>query len=243
MSITIEEALEEVLRDAKGLILDIGCGRGGSIKHLLEQEIDSSFIIGLDIDIERLSEASNEFRELERVDLVYSSSSHLPFRGESLDTVSCILLFHELFRDLVKPTLEEASRVLRRSGLFIVADKIWVKADSPREDLPLLTEKVYHKAVYYARGHRKWGVQKPESLIEAVTSTGFRLSRSLFASSKILEPEEFFKFWGKDTYKMLEEINSEMHRDEILRGIDKIKDIASKYGYGPTRFLIAIFRK
>lgn len=238
----LEQALRAIFRELKGVVLDIGCGTGRNIELLKRASPRLTHVIGLDVDIVRLKKALKLISS-EMASLICSSASALPLRSRSVDTVITTLMFHELSEELVDPTLREVLRVLKEEGEFIVVDKIAFKPSSPSEELTLLTEETYHRALLYAKGIKTWGLRKERELIEKVSTKGFKLSSKLRVRGKALKPEEFLNMWGKETLNLLSEVNDTERKREIEGLVDRIKYVASRHGYGPSRILIAIFRK
>jgi len=240
--ISLEQALESIFKGLRGIVLDIGCGTGRNIKLLEKVSPRLTCIIGLDIDIVKLRRALKLISG-EITSFICGSTSSLPLRSQSVNVITTTLMFHELSGELVDPTLCEVWRVLKEEGKFIVADKIMFKPSSPSEELTLLTEKAYHRALLYAKGIKTWGLRRERELIEKVSTKGFRLSSKLKARGKVLKSEEFLNMWGKETLRLLSEIDNIEKKKDIESLVNKIKRIASKHEYGPSRILVAVFRK
>lgn len=92
--------------DNNSYILDIGCGNG-YYTYNIANDLECS-VIGLDISKTMINEASK--KKLNNLNYVVSSSSHLPFKDNSIDViVSC-------FSPL---DLNEVKRVLKNNGKII----------------------------------------------------------------------------------------------------------------------------
>jgi ubiquinone/menaquinone biosynthesis C-methylase UbiE len=100
-----------------GEVLDVGCGTGQFIGILLECLGSFSSFTGVDVDVESLAEArenypGNNYRFLE------SGSDNLPFENECFDLVSISKALHHV-EDPVA-TLDEMKRVLKPGGYLII---------------------------------------------------------------------------------------------------------------------------
>jgi len=151
--ISLEQALESVFKEFKGIVLDIGCSTGRNIKLLIRVTPRLTHVIGLDINITKLKGAL-EYIPRGAVSLICSSASILPLRDQSIDVITATLMLHELSEELVNPTLDEVLRVLKKRDKLVIADKVMFKPSSPSEELTLLTEEVHRKALLYAKGIR-----------------------------------------------------------------------------------------
>jgi ubiquinone/menaquinone biosynthesis C-methylase UbiE len=98
-------------------ILDVGCGTGILLPHLLEFCSPSTRILELDYAEAMLRENARKSAQA-RVGRACGDAAHLPFRAETFDHVLCFgILPH--FADL-PATLEELFRVLRPAGTLAV---------------------------------------------------------------------------------------------------------------------------
>jgi len=116
------------------IILDLGCGTGRDSIHLAK---NGSHVIGLDAAHSGLLLAQKRIVALEsRISLVESDSRVLPFPDMFFDGVYCFGLLHEFVdestKDDVNRTLKEIRRVLKPTGMAVVA----VSAGDPEKGLP-----------------------------------------------------------------------------------------------------------
>jgi SAM-dependent methyltransferase len=96
-------------------VLDVGCGTGGLLHHLLDRR---GRAFGLDLSQVALQFARQ--RGLEQ--LIQGSATALPFAGESFDVVTALdLLYHRWVED-DEAALAECCRVLRPGGWLLVTD-------------------------------------------------------------------------------------------------------------------------
>lgn len=115
----VEAALQAVLGESLGDLLDIGTGTG-RIAELLSA--DAATVTGLDNSTEMLRLARARLQNLpaERLDLVQGDFAALPFPPAAFDTV----VFHQVLHYAQEPerVLAEAARVTRPGGTIAVVD-------------------------------------------------------------------------------------------------------------------------
>lgn len=101
-------------------ILDLGCGYGRLMKHLVGV---SDRVIGLDVAPEPLNEA---MKLMETVDaagkwtLVLGDGERIPLPDDSVDRVICVHVFQHLPRALAAMLMKEIHRVLTPNGIAAV---------------------------------------------------------------------------------------------------------------------------
>lgn len=98
-------------------LLDVGCGRGGSIKWI-QQQYDPGFIVGLDITEPHIAfcQAANRHPN---TCFAVGDAENLPFGKETFDTVLC-LESSGAFVDMER-FFDEVHRVLEPGGAFLYA--------------------------------------------------------------------------------------------------------------------------
>jgi ubiquinone/menaquinone biosynthesis C-methylase UbiE len=114
---TVQETLHRLDLSSHQRILDLGCGTGTLIQHLLHLAPEAE-IVGLDPSAEMLSVARHKLPQ--SVELRVGSADHLPFPNESFDLVISTNAFH-YFRSPAQ-AIQEAKRVLRPKGHLIITD-------------------------------------------------------------------------------------------------------------------------
>ena len=97
-------------------LLDIGCGTGWLINSLAKQR--SAQYFGLDISENMLQRAKD--KNIPNATFVIGSSDDLPYEDEMFDIVTCVQSFHH-YPDS-KKAMQEAYRVLKKGGLYILSD-------------------------------------------------------------------------------------------------------------------------
>lgn len=114
---TIGETLNRLEIEPGERILDLGCGTGVLIQHLL-QIAPKIQIIGIDSSAEMLEIAKQKLPE--SVELKVGSADNLPFPSNYFDVVVSTSAFH-FFRD-PSQVLQEAKRVLKPNGRLVITD-------------------------------------------------------------------------------------------------------------------------
>lgn len=236
----LKDALEAVCR---GVVIDLGCGHGRSTE-LISRGCPGSLVIGIDLDCPRVSDARKRLEESASIGLVCGDASELPFRSSSIGSAVALLTLHEVDSDRVELLLREVHRVLREKGLFLVVVKVLTEFRSPAEELTVLTEVAYHKARELAYGEKAWGVRRSRELMETVEKAGFKtLKQEEVYAGRHIPPEEFLRSWGRDTLRILNTLSPGWEREELEQLVKRIKATAARHGYGPARFLVALFAK
>lgn len=109
-------ALNMILKCVEGKkVLDLGCGTGRGIKHLYD--FKAAEVYGVDVSKKMLEIAKKKFKNAH---FLLADSEKLPFEDESFDVITGLFLIVHL-GDL-KKTFDEAYRVLKKSGIFILSN-------------------------------------------------------------------------------------------------------------------------
>lgn len=103
-----------------GDIVDVGCG-SGTLAIEAAKRFPGSNISGVDVDPRMLKQARKK-PGCQRITLVHSSATELPFNDQTVDTVLCSLLLHHLESEEKLAALLEAGRILRPGGILLLAD-------------------------------------------------------------------------------------------------------------------------
>lgn len=100
-------------------LLDIGCGKGGTVRHLRQKW--GVNVTGIDVDSEAIKLGREHFQETENLELlVVGNSKELPFQREELDGILYECSFSKM--EEADQALEEGSRVLKSGGYLILSD-------------------------------------------------------------------------------------------------------------------------
>lgn len=100
-------------------VLDIGCGTG---THLSLYQKAGCKTFGIDLSPAMLNVARKKLGVAALAALTLGDASRMPFPDESFDLVTAMLMFHAMPAALRSPVLNEAKRVVKRSGRFLVID-------------------------------------------------------------------------------------------------------------------------
>lgn len=155
----IRKVEKNFIKNASGLILDIGCGTG---YHLTENSI------GIDPSIEMLKEAKSS-------KVMQANAEDLPFHDNSFDSILC--LFTVLNLCDYNKVIKEMNRVLKKDGLvFLSVTSVWDRVNKPlikRFGNPVPRMKNVRIENYRLRFH----LFNKKELVELFKSNGFRLER------------------------------------------------------------------
>jgi ubiquinone/menaquinone biosynthesis C-methylase UbiE len=98
-------------------VLDIGCGTG---THLEIYQKAGCKVVGIDASSSMLEVARAKLTG--RAELHLGDASHMPFPHESFDLVLAMFMLHEIPAPIRPSVINEAKRVTKRSGRFLVID-------------------------------------------------------------------------------------------------------------------------
>jgi len=237
----INELIKEYL--CRGMrVIDIGSGSGNSMRLITDSCRSAAYVVGVDLNLERLLRAKTLLNN-RLVDFIPCDAARLPLRDESLGAASMILTLHEVEENSVEDVISEVWRVLRKGATVLFVDKISFKPSRPSEELTLLTEDVYHKALEYVERVKLFGLRRLEEYISVFEERGFTLVVSDVVDGEYVDGEKFLSSWGRDTMRLLERVNDNAKISELRKLISRIRFIGSKFGYGPAKFLVAVLSK
>ena len=122
-------ALAEIAREMKGRdqrevrLLDLACGTGRFLRETM-RAFPRLQAMGLDLSPNYAERAREMVAPWAHVDVIEGQAEVLPLEDESLDMIVSIYLFHELPEKIRGKVIDEAARVLKPGGAFIVADSL-----------------------------------------------------------------------------------------------------------------------
>ncbi len=101
-------------------VVDIGCGTGRHIRHLLER--GAAPVVGVDFSFEMLLQATLKFNDC-NVQLTQAHMEEIPLQDDSFDLgIVSLALSH--VQD-IRPTLHEIKRLLKPGGKLLITDLHW----------------------------------------------------------------------------------------------------------------------
>jgi len=223
------------------VILDIGSGFGRHTR--LIYEVCDCYVVGIDIEFDKLLKAKDLCKDC-IIDFICGDIACLPIRSSSIHGIVSILVLHEVEESKINDVIREVWRILVDGASFLVIDKVLEKYGNPAEELVFLTELAYHKAIEYVYRAKLWGLRKVEELVKRIVSRGFNVKYfDKIILGKWISGDEFLKHWGKKTLELLKKISNEDRRREIEGLVNKIRNTAKVYGYGPVRVVAIVFEK
>ena len=98
-------------------VLEVGCGDGRSLKDVLKI---TPYIVGVDNDPIAVEHATKNFRRYPQVKILLAEGSHLPFKANLFNCVTCIGTFTNLGKQKFK-VLSEMKRVTKLKGKLIIS--------------------------------------------------------------------------------------------------------------------------
>ena len=129
-------------------VLDVGCGTGHLLKMLGAALPTEAKLFGLDLSPHYIARAREVLpRDLD-VSLVCDDAEKLPFLDASFDAVTSIYLVHEVPKEVRARILREMARVVRPSGLVVVADSVQL-VDAPELEREILAFPARFHEPYY----------------------------------------------------------------------------------------------
>jgi ubiquinone/menaquinone biosynthesis C-methylase UbiE len=112
----MKPVMNTIAEDRRMMVLEVGCGQGGSTETLLKL-LPSAFITATDVDDEQICLAERRLSD-KRLEFLVEHASEMSFDDDSFDLVLGFNLLHHVpaWRKAVK----EAARVLKPGGRYIV---------------------------------------------------------------------------------------------------------------------------
>ncbi len=131
-------------------ILDIACGTGNSLT-LINRAIPEASLYGVDLSPAYLRKANENLADIKgRVpaQLLQANAEALPFVDNFFEATTSTFLFHELPAEARQNVIDEAFRVTKPGGVFVICDSIQ-KIDAPEFE-PLMDNfpAMFHEPYY-----------------------------------------------------------------------------------------------
>ncbi|MGB3574133.1 MAG: class I SAM-dependent methyltransferase [Phormidesmis sp.] len=132
-------------------VLDIACGTGNSLT-LINQAIPQSALYGVDLSPAYIRKASENLANVKGnvpAQLIQANGEALPFVDEFFEATTSTFLFHELPADARQNVIDEAFRVTKPGGIFVICDSVQA-TDSPEfaplmENFPAMFHEPYYR--------------------------------------------------------------------------------------------------
>lgn len=117
--------------DRSTRVLDIACGTGRTLR-MLRGSFGTASLFGTDLSPAYLRKANQLLSGIpgELPQLLQANSEELPYTDNLFDAITCIFLFHELPAAARQNVINEAARVLKPGGIFVICDSVQM-FDSP----------------------------------------------------------------------------------------------------------------
>ena len=113
-------------------LVDLGTGTARWLSFV-KQNYPLMQVTGLDLSGPYLEKAAETLKPWRKVDLREAAAEKTGLPGSSVDAVSAVYLFHELPKKVRRQVAEEAARILKPDGLFLLVDSLQL-GDRPGYD-------------------------------------------------------------------------------------------------------------
>ena len=101
-------------------LLEVSCGRGGGLRHLVKRWESEVHAVGLDLSVRAVAFCSRHYADVGAMAFAQGSALSLPFKDGSFDVVVNVEASHGYSDD--EGFFREVWRVLRSDGAFLYAD-------------------------------------------------------------------------------------------------------------------------
>ena len=151
-------------------VLDVACGTGHLLKMLGAALPSEAKLFGLDLSPHYIARAREVLpRDLD-VSLICDNAEQLPFLDSSFDVATSLYLLHEVPPAVRARVLQEMARVVRPSGLVVVADSIQLN-DAPELEREILAfPSRFHEPYYMSYVKDDLGARVSEAGLEVKSS-------------------------------------------------------------------------
>ncbi|MBD0337161.1 MAG: methyltransferase domain-containing protein, partial [Cyanobacteria bacterium Co-bin13] len=146
----LKQGLTALSPSGSGKVLDIACGTGRTLS-LIRETLPKASLYGVDLSPAYLRKANQTLSQKPSVlpQLVQANAESLPFVDNYFEATVSVFLFHELPAVARQNVINEAFRVTRPGGTFVICDSIQI-SDSPElrvtmENFPSLFHEPYYR--------------------------------------------------------------------------------------------------
>jgi ubiquinone/menaquinone biosynthesis C-methylase UbiE len=132
-------------------VLDVACGTGRTLR-MIRATLPKTSLFGTDLSPAYLRKANQMLSENpgELPQLLHANAEELPYLDNYFHGITSVFLFHELPAEARQRVINEAFRVLKPGGVFVICDSIQLK-DSPAEfevmmeNFPVIFHEPYYR--------------------------------------------------------------------------------------------------
>tara|TARA_B110000977_G_scaffold191571_1_gene263898 strand:+ start:16895 stop:17767 length:873 start_codon:yes stop_codon:yes gene_type:complete len=101
-------------------IADLGCGTGETT-HLLALNYPDAYIAGIDLSPNYLTIGMTKFSD-STIQWIHANMEYTELSSETFDVVVICFAFHEMIPEAIIGTIEEAYRLMRKTGKIVIVD-------------------------------------------------------------------------------------------------------------------------
>jgi ubiquinone/menaquinone biosynthesis C-methylase UbiE len=130
-------------------VLDIACGTGRTLRFV-RSALPQASLYGTDLSPAYLRKANQLLSQLpgELPQLAQANAEDLPYQDHYFHGITSVFLFHELPADARQAVIDQAFRVLKPGGVFVICDSIQ-EMDSPEFAVSMQNfPKMFHEPYY-----------------------------------------------------------------------------------------------
>ncbi|MGF1488069.1 MAG: class I SAM-dependent methyltransferase [Prochloraceae cyanobacterium] len=131
-------------------VLDVACGTGRTLKFL-RATLPKASLYGVDLSAAYLRKANQLLSEIpgELPQLARANAEELPYLDDHFHGTTCVFTFHELPPQARQQVINEAFRVTKPGGIFVICDSMQVE-DNPEfetmmENFPAMFHEPYYR--------------------------------------------------------------------------------------------------
>jgi ubiquinone/menaquinone biosynthesis C-methylase UbiE len=130
-------------------VLDVACGTGRTLK-MLREVCPQVALFGIDLSPAYLRKANQTLAEAPGTlpQLVQGKGEDMPYRDSYFDALTCVFLFHELPGPIRQQVIDEAFRVTKSGGTFIICDSIQMLDTPELEPIMMNFPAIFHEPYY-----------------------------------------------------------------------------------------------
>jgi ubiquinone/menaquinone biosynthesis C-methylase UbiE len=128
-------------------ILDIACGTGRTLLQL-NRALPNARLYGVDLSPFYIQKARRTLAGVPGVGLLIENAEVLPFQNETFDGATSTFLFHELPKAVRRHVVQEAARVLKPGGIFVVLDSAQLSESSGLGTFLTAFPELYHEPYF-----------------------------------------------------------------------------------------------